>query len=304
VEKYYSNGKLLITGEYVVLDGALSLAIPTQLGQSLIIEPIDQAKLLWKSIDEKGNCWFETEFNASDIDKLGVENSNDIATRLLDILKATKKLNPPFLHENHGFKITTKLDFKKDWGLGTSSTLINNIAQWAKIDPYTLLKMTFGGSGYDIACAQHDSPITYQIKHNQSIVSEVSFNPTFHEHLYFIYLNKKQNSRDGIAQYRLNPTNKNIQINEINTITKEMISCNALSVFESLMTDHELIISQLINQQPIKEQYFNDFNGSIKSLGAWGGDFILAASQDNPESYFKNRGFETIIPFQEMILKN
>lgn len=304
MEKYYSNGKLLITGEYVVLDGALSLAIPTQLGQSLIIEPIDQAKLLWKSIDEKGNCWFETEFNASDIDKLGVENLNDIAKRLLDILKATKKLNPTFLHENHGFKITTKLDFKKDWGLGTSSTLINNIAQWAKIDPYTLLKMTFGGSGYDIACAQHDSPITYQIKHNQSIVSEVSFNPTFHEHLYFIYLNKKQNSRDGIAQYRLNPTNKNIQINEINTITKEMISCNALSVFESLMTDHELIISQLINQQPIKEQYFNDFNGSIKSLGAWGGDFILAASQDNPESYFKNRGFETIIPFQEMILKN
>jgi mevalonate kinase len=304
VEKYYSNGKLLITGEYVVLDGALSLAIPTQFGQSLIVEPIDQAQLLWKSIDEKGNCWFETEIKSSDIDNLDVDNSNDIAKRLLDILKVAKKLNPSFLEKTQGFKITTKLDFKKDWGLGTSSTLISNIAQWAKIDPYTLLKMTFGGSGYDIACAQHDNPITYQIKHNQPIVNEVSFNPTFHEHLYFIYLNKKQNSREGIAQYRLNPTNKNIPINEINAITKDMISCNSLSEFESLLTNHELIVSQLINQDPIKERYFNDFNGSIKSLGAWGGDFILATSQSNPESYFKNRGFETIIPFQEMILKN
>lgn len=304
MKRYYSNGKLLITGEYVVLDGALSLAIPTQLGQSLIVEPIDQPKLLWKSIDEKGKCWFETELKSSDINKKSIENSNDIAKRLLDILKAAKKLNPTFLHKNQGFKITTKLDFKKDWGLGTSSTLINNIAQWAKIDPYTLLKMTFGGSGYDIACAQHDYPITYQIKHNQSIVSEVSFNPTFHKHLYFIYLNKKQNSRDGIAQYRLNPTNKNISINKINAITKEMISCNSLSEFENLLTNHELIISRLINQKPIKEQYFTDFNGSIKSLGAWGGDFMLVASQKNPESYFKNKGFETIIPFQEMILKN
>ena len=304
MKRYYSNGKLLITGEYVVLDGALSLAIPTQLGQTLIVEPIDQAILLWKSIDEQDDCWFETELKPSNINKKSVENSDDIAKRLLDILNAAKLLNPSFLEETHGFKITTKLDFKKDWGLGSSSTLINNISQWANIDPYTLLKMTFGGSGFDIACAQHDKPITYQIKRNQSVVNEVSFNPTFHEHLYFIYLNKKQNSRDGIAQYRLNPANKNVPINEINAITEEMISCNSLSTFENLLTDHELIISNLINQKPIKEQYFNNFKGSIKSLGAWGGDFILVASKDNPESYFKNRGFKTIIPFREMILKS
>jgi hypothetical protein len=28
----------------------------------------------------------------------------------------------------------------KSWGLGTSSTLINNIAQWLQIDAFTLLK--------------------------------------------------------------------------------------------------------------------------------------------------------------------
>ena len=56
---YYSNGKLLLTGEYLVLDGALSLAVPTQFGQSLTVETIDERKLIWKSLDEKGNIWFE-----------------------------------------------------------------------------------------------------------------------------------------------------------------------------------------------------------------------------------------------------
>jgi mevalonate kinase len=304
LKRYYSNGKLLITGEYVVLDGALSLAIPTKLGQSLIVEPFHQPKILWQSFDEKDTCWFETEFKSTNIKTIELDSSNEIAKRLLEILKAANQLNPSFLDATEGVKISTKLDFKKDWGLGTSSTLINNIAQWADIDPYTLLKMTFGGSGYDIACAQHNKPITYQIKDNQSIINEVSFNPAFHKHLYFIYLNKKQNSRDGIAQYRSNQTNKHIAINKINKITKEMISCNSLSVFENLLNQHELIIAQLINQKPIKEQFFSDFNGSIKSLGAWGGDFILATSKDHPESYFKGKGFDTIIPYQEMILKS
>ena len=32
---FYSPGKLMLTGEYLVLDGASSLALPTMLGQSL-----------------------------------------------------------------------------------------------------------------------------------------------------------------------------------------------------------------------------------------------------------------------------
>jgi len=51
---FYSNGKLLLTGEYVVLDGALSLAIPTQFGQSLTVKEINAPKLIWKSLDKNG----------------------------------------------------------------------------------------------------------------------------------------------------------------------------------------------------------------------------------------------------------
>ena len=37
---YYSNGKLLLTGEYVVLDGAEALAVPTRFGQNLTVKQV------------------------------------------------------------------------------------------------------------------------------------------------------------------------------------------------------------------------------------------------------------------------
>jgi len=37
-------------------------------------------------------------------------------------------------------------------------------------------------------------------------------------------------------------------------------------------------------------------------LGAWGGDFVLSVSGDNPRSYFEQLGYEIVIPYEEMIL--
>lgn len=298
---FYSNGKLLISGEYVVLDGAVSLAIPTKFGQSLTVEPITTAKLIWTSYDESGQIWYENELPIKDFhSEISIE-TNEITKRLIQIIKTARILNPAFLSSTSGFKITTHLDFKKEWGLGTSSTLINNMAQWANIDAFKLLEMTFGGSGYDIACAQHNKPISYQLCNGKPLVNEVYFNPSFKQQLYFVYLNKKQNSREGIAQYKLKRPNELI-INDISKISDKLMHSKSLSEFESLITLHEDYISQIIQQKPIKEILFNDFKGCIKSLGAWGGDFILVTSLENPSAYFKNKGFNTIIPFSDMIL--
>jgi mevalonate kinase len=300
---FYSNGKLLISGEYVVLDGATALAVPTRFGQSLNIESIEDRKLIWKSFDEQGQVWFENEFSIDNLYSNSSKDSNETTLRLIQILKSAKQINPTFLNSDSGYKISTHLDFKKDWGLGTSSTLINNIAQWANIDAFKLLEMTFGGSGYDIACAQHNHPISYQLHDGKPYVNEVNFNPSFKECLYFVYLNKKQNSREGIKHYKQNQPHELI-LNDISKISHKLMSCKTLFEFETLITLHEEFISQIINQQPIKKVLFNDFNGSIKSLGAWGGDFILATSQENPEIYFKGKGFETILSYDDMILKN
>src|SRR5690606_5965619 len=299
---YYSNGKLLLTGEYLVLDGAIALAIPTKYGQSLTVEAIDEPRIVWESYDEKNTIWFKNEFELHSDGMLKHVQNDNISSRIVEIINAAKALNPSFLKATTGFKVSTSLNFPRNWGLGTSSTLINNIAQWAQIDAYSLLERTFGGSGYDIACAQNNLSLTYKLDNGKPIVQTINFNPPFSDCLYFVYLNKKQNSRDGIANYKAHRSDVASSISSINTITSEMITCKSLVDFEKLIAEHEHIISNITKQDPIKNLLFNDFNGEIKSLGAWGGDFILVTSKNNPSHYFNKKGFETIIPFREMIL--
>lgn len=301
MNNYYSNGKLLITGEYVVLDGAFALAVPTKFGQSLNVSPIDAPKIIWESFNSDGTLWFEDTFTIDAITS-GLQNHNNaVSNRVIQILGAVKTLNPNFFNSETGFHISTRLTFPKNWGLGTSSTLINNVAQWANVNAFELLKQTFGGSGYDIACAQNNTPIIYKIQ-GETNVETVDFNPKFKNHLYFVYLNKKQNSRDGIATYNANKQNIASVISEINTITKKIISCKNLEDFNMLIAKHEHIISKITKQKTVKGLLFPDFQGSIKSLGAWGGDFVLVSSIENPQSYFKEKGFDVLVPYDAMVL--
>jgi len=299
MQHFYSNGKLLITGEYLVLDGALALAIPTKYGQSLYIEPKETNFLDWESIDHEGNLWFSDHFVFEEGQMIS-KSSNEVSSRLIGIFKAIQKLNPSVFN-NSGLKFRSILDFPNNWGLGSSSTLINNLASWAKIDPFELLKGTFEGSGYDIACAHHNSPITYQLKETR-IIKEVDFCPSFKDSLFFVHLNKKQNSRDAILNYKKKSAFSELVISEINDITRQIIECQSLSKFEELLNNHEEILSKVLNTSTIKCQHFKDYEGTVKSLGAWGGDFILAVGNASSRQYFKDRGYNTIINFDEMAL--
>ncbi|KJD36341.1 GHMP kinase [Tamlana sedimentorum] len=301
MQEFYSNGKLLLTGEYVVLDGVTALAVPTKYGQSLTVENIEEQKLIWESYNHKNELWFNVEF---DLLQPSTEwhATNDISKRLIQILNAVKQLNPEFLNNKHGFKVETHLDFPNNWGLGTSSTLINNIAQWAKIDPFKLLELTFGGSGYDIACAKHNTAITFTLKDKKSIIKPIIFNPDFKSFLYFVHLNQKQNSRDGIKHYRKEKKNSIFEIDFINNVTQKIIACNNFDDFVELIELHETFIAKITNQVPVKNKLFSDFNGAIKSLGAWGGDFVLVASRDNPTDYFDQNNYSTVLSYKDIVL--
>lgn len=305
-KQYYSNGKLLITGEYLVLDGALSLAVPTLYGQSLAIKETKEDKLLvWKSLDDKGKIWFEAVYDLDKLtevsEKILSPESKSISDRLLKLLLEAKKLNPNFLASDHGLEISTALNFPRDWGLGSSSTLVNNLAQWANIDAYTLLWNAFSGSGYDIACAQNNSPITYQLKNTKPIVQTAGFNPSFKNDLYFVYLNQKQNSREGIAHYHEKDFNTFTPISQISSITQRILTCTRLSQFEKLIKKHEEILSDILEVATVKERLFPDYKGAVKSLGAWGGDFILATGNKTTPDYFKEKGYATVIPYSKMV---
>jgi len=299
IEKYYSNGKLLLTGEYLVLDGAVSLALPTKYGQDLTVEEIVPPFLIWESFDENGVLWFYSKF---ELPGLKSDSHDKITSTLFNILKEAQNLNPKFLSDDFGYKIKTKLSFPKNWGLGTSSTLINNVAEWAEVDAFELLKNSFGGSGYDIACAQNNSPILYQLKNNKPSVETVYFDPHFKSQLYFIHLNKKQDSKEGIKNYKNARRNSVDFVKDISNISLQLLNCTELSEFDRLLLEHERIIASILKKNPVQQELFSDYFGQTKSLGAWGGDFILATGNNNTPNYFKNKGFETVIPYQDMIL--
>lgn len=302
MKTFYSNGKLLITGEYVVLDGAKSFALPTKLGQYLQVEEGLNKEIYWKSFDSDGSVWFETKLSFSEISNNSHQENQPIKNTLIEILHEAFLLNPVFINESDGHIITTKLTFPRNWGLGTSSTLINNIGQWLQIDAFTLLKNSFGGSGYDIACAQNNSPILYQLKNRKTTVTSISFKPEFTKNIYFIYLNQKQNSKEGISTYRNKKADLSNIIPKIDSITNRIINTNDLEIFINELEKHEIIISQLLETKTVKEMLFPDFNGSIKSLGAWGGDFIMVVSKENPTTYFNKKGYETVLAYKDLIL--
>ena len=309
MKEYYSNGKLLLTGEYFVLDGAKSLAVPTTCGQDLIVEKIKEPQLIWESYTNTGECWLQAIFDLPKLRLVSADYSDkedggkgSVAEDLFEILLQIRKLNPSFLNTEQGYLVKTNLTFPKNWGLGTSSTLINNLANWAQVNPYKLLEITFGGSGYDIACAENNTPILYTRNALEPIVEKVKFNPIFKDQLYFVYLNKKQNSREGIQRFKALKGNLTSEITQISELTNAFVACENLNDFEKLMIEHEQLVSKTIKLKTVQNLYFSDYFGETKSLGAWGGDFILATGNEDSLNYFNKKGFQTIIPYKDLII--
>ena len=308
---YQAHGKFLLTGEYLVLKGALALALPLKLGQSFEVSltDTDTHRLHWIARQPEGP-WFSALFDTDTLRPISTDDLNK-AEKLASILKAVRQLKPTAFYGGD-LRFHTRLDFNPEWGLGSSSTLIANLARWAKVDPYELLKLTFGGSGYDIACATAEGPIYYQIKTEVPepvegpTVKPIDFHPSFADHLFFIYQGQKQSSSKEVKAFleKANPVDLQKDIDSISWISHAVPQCQSLDEFGMLMQCHERIISRCIGQEPVQKR-FPDFEGVLKSLGAWGGDFILAATEwdeNQVKAYFKEKGLEVVFGYKEMVL--
>ena len=318
MSRYHFHGKFLLTGEYLVLKGALALALPLKMGQTMTVETVCTPSLQWNAHQPKGP-WFSVSLDPKTLDIVSCDNPAK-AEKLAQILKAVQKLNPAAFKE--GLRFETHLDFDPNWGLGSSSTLIANLAQWANVNPYELLKLTFGGSGYDIACATAEQPIYYQLNtkvpepavpeaHRRvegptPLVEPIDFNPPFADHLFFIYQGQKQSSSKEIKAFleKANPIDLQQDIEAVSEISRAVPKCESLDEFGMLMQCHERIVSRCIGQEPVQKR-FPDFEGVLKSLGAWGGDFILAATEwgeNQVRDYFKSKGLEVVFGYKEMVI--
>lgn len=293
----------MLTSEYYVLDGAKTLAFPTKKGQKMIVKAARGSDLSWKSYDAHGNIWFESQISLYDFSAIKTTDET-VSKRIQSILKNAVRLNSEFLSNWKAFKIETHLEFCRTWGLGSSSSLIHLVASWADVNPFLLHFKVSQGSGYDIACAGADGPLIFALADDSLHYEEVDFNPSFSKNLYFVHLNQKQSSDDAVKYYFKHAKNKKVTVKSLTDITDKIIGCTDFNKFCSLLTEHEDIISKEMKMKTVQSERFSDFNGITKSLGAWGGDFILAASdagQDKVHSYFNEKGFKTIVAFDDMI---
>jgi mevalonate kinase len=301
VASYYAHGKLLLTGEYAVLDGALALAVPTQKGQWLRLYSTTNPQFVWRSLDEKGEIWFESIWTP----ELELVRTSDpeIAKRLKNLLVACVDLQPDFLFQLNGKMAETRLEFNRSWGLGSSSTLIYLLSEWADVSPYILLKKSFGGSGYDIACATAKGPILYQLQNTQPHVQTVDFHPEWTKNLYFIYLGKKQLSVSEIAKYADLKLDRKTLAEKISGITQQILKVPDLAGFQNLVLQHETIMADTLGYPKVGETVFSGIDGVFKSLGAWGGDFVLFAGKESSVGAIRLKGFDTVIPYDQMVIR-
>jgi mevalonate kinase len=303
-QRFYSNGKLLITGEYLVLHGALALAIPTIPGQKMHVDHAGvSGQLIWKSL-YKRNLWFMAMFSLPDFEIIRTSKSNSAAF-LQQLLREAHQINPRILKKNKSPRVKTILGFDPDWGMGSSSSLISNVASWFSIDAYELFFNTQKGSGYDIACAGAEHPIFYQLIKGSPKTEKANFNPPFKSSLAFVYSGRKQDSEVSVNHFLSSNGFLEYDNNRISKISCEIVKTNTLKEFNALLDEHEEIMSDVLQLPKIKEESFPDFPGSIKSLGAWGGDFLLASGEmgfAGIKSYFSRKGLEIIFSWDEIVL--
>ncbi len=304
LQSFYAHGKLLITSEYLVLDGAEALALPTIYGQSLEVETIEEpgGKVHWESLNPDGSAWYSGEFDLNDLP----EQDKSVDGRLSSLFSLILEHSSAF-ELNKSYRFKSKLEFDREFGLGSSSTLLYNLSQFADLNPFALSDASFGGSGYDIACAGANGPIIYRNKKGSRTIKPTEYNPSFKDQIYFAYSGQKQDSREGIKRYREHNSSSIKKACELATgITKEVLKTEDLETFEDLLFEHEKLISDIIGMPTRLESEFSDFPGLVKSLGAWGGDFLLFTFADGKEAlekYLNPKGIGPVFSYDELILE-
>lgn len=295
----FSPGKLMLTSEYFAMDGALVLALPTRLGQEFFFQENNdgQSMIFWEAYHQN-QLWLKAVIDYRNWSILET-NISSSAEFILKTLKNVQLLSEQKFKNTNSYHLKTNLQFPADFGLGSSSTLMNNLALWSGVDPFELNTLSLGGSGYDIAVAKEKSAVLYRSQ-PEIEYEKVDFNPVYKNELIFIHLNQKQDSRAGIQLYRSKIKSQDL-IDEFSNITREIMTCHELECFSSLMQVHEQKVSAFLGIPTVKEKLFEDCPVFVKSLGAWGGDFVMSTKFEGFRAYFLGKGFTTIFEWKDII---
>ena len=293
---YRANGKLLLTSEYAITQGAKGLAIPTTKGQTLQIdsENSDDA-IVWESLAHDGSAWFSARLMPGTLEIIATTDTV-VAARLVKNLQVVLK-NTEHLAQPNTF--TTQLEFPNEWGLGSSSTFTSLLAQCAGLDALQHFRTVHGGSGYDLACATANGPIVYQLQHDKSIVRPATIDFDFTDDLGFVYLGNKQLTSESLNLVQRKPFSL-AQIETFNNLTDAFLNAADVHDLERVIEEHESILSEHLGLTKVKEKHFSSYPGSAKSLGGWGGDFAMVTRFASSRKWLTDNGYKVIFPFKSL----
>ncbi len=300
VPEFHANGKLLLTGEYLVLIGATVLALPTRFGQKMTVEPCENGTVCWESYSPAGK-WFSMKF---DTETFGIRSADNIATaaKLSKVLAASRALNPAFLAGDEGYMVKTEANYPPEWGLGSSSTLCCLIASWADIDAFKLHSMVSNGSGYDIACAGRSDLLFYRLKEGNPEITPATPGNALCHHTWFVYLGNKQDSQREVSAFLSAPGNAKKYIEQFSRLATGICRAETANELISLAGHHESVMASILKREPVARR-FPTFPGTVKSLGAWGGDFAMFISGREPQEvtgYFQRQGLSVVFSYMDI----
>jgi mevalonate kinase len=314
---FYSRGKLLITAEYLILHGSDGLALPLKRGQKLEYCRTGEAfqgetgsgtkpegdELEWITI-VNGLDKFRARFWGPDYRV--VSSTNDAGAEFIrKVLYSARELSGKTI----AGVIVSRVEFNLEWGLGSSSSLISNISYLFDIDPFKLHFEVSSGSGYDIACARSDSPLIYRLDIKPGsipvpVYSNVGFNPPFREMVFFAWTGRKKDSASSVDDFLATKRITEQDLELISDISREMLHVKEILHFERLLGEHDAVLSGILGERPVIETLFRGFPGYVKSLGAWGGDFVMITWKRDVEELFfilKQRGMDVVFHYSDLI---
>lgn len=299
---FFARGKLLLTAEYVVLDGVPAVAVPTHLGQRLVVtEDMGLPLLTWTARAHDGSIWLEGSLERTSDGWISTEkNTTSGLVRLSELLRAAEHLRGTPLP---GGAVETFLEFPNDYGWGSSSTLIALVAQWAHVDALALHFATQNGSGYDAVCALASGPIRYTRTGPASAQwGPVSLAHWPHSTLYLVHLGSKQRSEQDVVRYR-SLTSDPLLIDAVGKAAENLLQASSPQEWSDAARAHEAAVSKVLGREPVGTTHFSSYPHAVKSLGAWGGDFVLAQVLEASDlQWFKEHGYTTVLPWSDCVV--
>ncbi len=309
MKAFFAPGKILLTGEYLVLNGFESIALPTKWGQSMHVWEFDTPGnqhdfLIFEAKDIQNNIWFSCRFELPTFQVIDSDLlSNTETIRLKQIFQ---KADLAHWKIGKSYRIETKLDFNRVYGLGSSSTLITLMAEYLNLNALQLQFEVFGGSGYDVAVGMIKKPIVYWLTEDDSNWQFWQMNTQLSQNWEVVFFGKKMDSRKSISEVQdaLNEIAEDdfytAQFDHILKLTKN--ATDKLSMEASLEMYQKLLSESIHLKTPYEVLEISPVNGGLcKWLGAWGGDMILVndvilnAYPEKFENYSKMKWNDLII---------